>query len=186
MQSINLLSSQSALSVYVYCVRWVCLQGREIPPWVHALCCQATTTASEDSLATQSLAAAPMAGKLVTALDILQHGSLMTAPAQLTYAEHLLPLVMTGACKHLYARALICPPLRAAVAQGILVFMAACCRNRCMCSWLCLLQCAVQLSSVLGTSQATSAAVPCDCLAYWSANTIICCDKPTMPGPGLP
>lgn len=156
-----------------------------MPPWIHALCCQATTTASEGSLATQSLAAVPMAGKLVTALDILRHASLMTAPAQLTYAEHLLPLVMTDACKHLYARALTCPPLRAAVAQAILVFMAACCRNRCMCSWLCLLRCAVQLSSVLGTSQATSAAVSCDCLAYWSAGAITCFDKPAMPDPGL-
>ncbi len=162
-----------------------CLQGRGMPPWIHALCCQATTTASEGSLATQSLEAVPMAGKLVTALDILQHGSLMTATAQLTYAEHLLPLVMTGACKHLYTRALTCPLLRAAVAQAILVFMAACCRNRCMCSWLCLPQCAVQLSSVLGTSQAMSAAVSCDCLTYWCANAIICCDKPAMPDPGL-
>ena len=156
-----------------------------MPPWVHTLCCQATTTASEGSLATQSLEAVPMAGKLVTALDILQHGSLMTAPAQLTAAEYLLPLVMTGACKHLYAKALTCPLLRVAVAQAILVFMAACCRNRCMCSWLCCLPCAVQLSTVLETSQATSAAMPCDRLAYLSANTTICCDKPAMPDPGL-
>lgn len=157
-----------------------------MPPRIHALCCQATTTTSDGSLATQSLEAVPMAGKLVTALDILQHGSLMTEPAQLTCAEHLLPLVMTGACKHLYARALTCPALRAAIAQAILVFMAACCRNRCMCSWLCLLlRCAVQHSSVLGSSQATSSAMPCDCLAYWSASAIVCCDKPAMPGPGL-
>ncbi|DBB03902.1 TPA: hypothetical protein ACH3X1_012988 [Trebouxia sp. C0004] len=107
-----------------------CGPVRGMPPWVDALCRQATTTGSEGSLATQSLAAVPMAGKLVTALDIIRHGSLMTAPAQLTCAEHLLPLVMTGACKHLYARALTCPPIRAAVAQAILVFMAACCRNR--------------------------------------------------------
>jgi hypothetical protein len=156
-----------------------------MPPWIQALCCQATTPASEGILATQSLQAVPMAGKLMTALDILQHGSLMTAPAQLTCAEHLLPLVMTGVCKHLYTRALTCPPLRAAVAQAILVFMAACCRNRCMCSWLCLPQCAVQLSSALGTSQATSAAVSCDCLIYWCAIAIICCEKPTTPDAGL-
>jgi len=127
-----------------------------MPPWIQALCCQTTTPASEGSLATQSLEAVPMAGKLVTALDILQHGSLMTAPAQLTCAEHLLPLVMTGICKHLYTRALTCPPLRAAVAQAILVFMAACCRNRCVCSWLCLLQCAVRLSSVLNLASYVS------------------------------
>ncbi|DBA67335.1 TPA: hypothetical protein ACH3X2_001632 [Trebouxia sp. C0005] len=107
-----------------------CGPGRGMPPWIHALCCQATTPASEGSPASQSLEAIPMAGKLVTALGILQHGGLLTAPAQLTCAEHLLPLVMTGACKHLYVRALTCAPLRAAIAQAVMVFMAACCRNR--------------------------------------------------------
>ncbi|KAL0040752.1 hypothetical protein WJX79_004303 [Trebouxia sp. C0005] len=85
-----------------------CGPGRGMPPWIHALCCQATTPASEGSPASQSLEAIPMAGKLVTALGILQH----------------------GACKHLYVRALTCAPLRAAIAQAVMVFMAACCRNR--------------------------------------------------------
>ncbi|KAL0056139.1 hypothetical protein WJX82_008033 [Trebouxia sp. C0006] len=41
-----------------------CGPGRGMPPWIHALCCQATTTTSDGSLATQSLEAVPMAGKL--------------------------------------------------------------------------------------------------------------------------
>ena len=104
------------------------MQGNGMmPPWLEALCSE---KAADSKTATHPLAAVPIAGKLMAALDVLRHGTLLPAGAQLTCAESLLPLVTAGVCKHLYGKALSCPALRSAVAQAMLVFMAACCSNR--------------------------------------------------------
>lgn len=98
-----------------------------MPPWLEALCSEKT---ADSKTASHPLAAVPIAGKLMAALDILRHGTLLPAGAQMTCARSLLPLVMAGTCKHLHIKALSCPALRNAVAQAMLVFMAACCSNR--------------------------------------------------------
>ena len=85
-----------------------------------------------------SLANVPAPGRLMAALDLLRHGLVLSAPAQLQCAHHLLPFVMHVTCEHLNAKALETPGLRSAVAQAVVIFLAACCSNRCallvMCS----------------------------------------------------